>query len=89
VPPPTASRAAGGARVRVVWPEPATGVSVLVQRRTTAGGATWQAVSTWLVGLRGFEDTGLDPAATYGYRLKAMSPWRTVAESDPIEVPPA
>jgi hypothetical protein len=89
VPVPSARRAAGGARIRVAWPEPVAGVTVLVQRRAADRGAAWQAVSTWLDGVRGFEDTGLDPGATYGYRLKAMSPWRTVAESDPIEVPPA
>ena len=72
------------------------GLAGTAGRRERAGaapgrrqGAAWQSVSTWLVGVRGFEDTGLDPAAAYGYRLKAMSPWRTVAESDPIEVPPA
>jgi len=88
VPRPSARRAGGGGRARVAWPEPSPGVRVLVQRRASERGGAWQPVSSWLTGVRGFEDRGLDPAAAYGYRLKAMSPWRTVAVSDPIEVPP-
>jgi hypothetical protein len=89
VPAPSARRSGGGAGARIAWASPPGGVRVLVQRRAGRE-APWQAVSGWLPdNVRRFEDTGLDPAATYGYRLEAMSPWRTVAASDPIEVPPA
>ena len=92
VPVLSVQRGADGANADVTWPAPEPGVTVLVQRqdgeRDPADEIAWQAVSGWLAApATEVSDQGLDPAAAYRYRLKAMSPTRVVATSDPVEAP--
>jgi hypothetical protein len=92
VPVPSVQRGTDGDQVDVSWPAPETGVTVLVQRqageREPTDQIAWQAVSGWLAAsATDVSDQGLDPSAAYRYRLKAMSPSRVVATSDPVEAP--
>ena len=66
-------------------------MTVIVQRQPHAAEPgderAWRAVSGWLAPTTEFRDRLLDPEEAYRYRLKAMSPSRVMATSEPVEAP--